>query len=317
VTEKATPTYKFIPPGCYVVAYTKYESAKGANTADRWCDDRAFAAGLPDTCKDPGKTKLSGITPPVGFERYAPDIPNFYAEITLDPSSYTTPTQRVSSPRLVAMYYPKSLLKPGSKKPRTLTVSLTLTSAGSPTIDVMKAASLAVVIPHIVPGESQAPGALVNQQAPWISMPASLKLDPNDPRPTGGPYYPVNISAQVKEIGDPSAFLSAFSTAVTASASDYTKAVTNSISPAALAATEQTATANSATYLQALAQAQADLAKLIAACTPTPTTEAAKAAAQAAYDTVIADRQKANAAALTAGQSQPFANLDGNLTKCF
>jgi hypothetical protein len=314
-----TATYSFTVPGCYIIAYTKYVAASGDPSAAVWCNDAGFSAALPNACSTLGKQRLGALLPGVGFpDKFAPAVPDFYAEIKLSPSNYTTATQQVSVPRVIALYYPHSLLERDSTKPRTLTLTIAMTSGVSAgTTDITKSASAGVVLLDVVPAAKLPPESLVAQQSSWIALPSSLKIASGDPVPDGGPYYPVNISATVKEIGDPNAFLQAFATAVASSAPDYTKAIVNAISPTAIAAAQQQAVTNSAAYLTASAQAATDLGKYLAACSPKPSTPAAIATANGLYQTVLADRQKANAAAMVAGISPPFSPLTQGLNKCF
>jgi hypothetical protein len=319
-TTGGATTYRFTPPGCYVVAYTRYVAKAGDDSASSWCDDTRFSTALPIACSASGKARLAKVLPAIGFPSgFAPAVPDFYAEVKLQASEYRTKTLLVSYPRVIAMRYPHALLDASSQKPRTLTMTLTLSSGASTSAtDLLKTASVAVVVPDVVPAAAVPQETLVAQQSSWVSMPASVTIGAGDPAPNGGPYYPVNISASLKEIGDPNAFLQAFATAVAASAPDYTKAIANAIWPVAVAAAQQQAASNAAAVLAAQAQATTDESKYLAACTPPPKTAAAKKAAEGLYQTVLADRQKANAAAaLTPGAQAPFASLTQGLTPCF
>jgi hypothetical protein len=312
---------KFTSPGCYVVAYTKYVANPADPSAQSWCANAAFSAALPMACTtEDGKARLKSLGPALNVPTgYGPSVPDFYAEIEIHPSNYVSNAAWVGVPQVIAMYYPRSLLEAASKKPRTITITLTVTSgAGAGSTDPTKTASAGVVLANVVPGDSIAQDSLASQQSSWVSVPRILSLGSNDPPPTNGaPYYPVNIATSLKEIGNPSAFLQAFASAVNSSSSDYTKAIVNTISPTAIAAAQQQAASNSAAAMAASAQAFADLGKYLTSCSPAPTTAAAKASAQGAYQTVLADRQKANAAAMTAGISPPFSSLEQGLTQCF
>jgi hypothetical protein len=311
---------KFTSPGCYVVAYTKYVVNRADSSAQSWCADASFSAALPEACTEDGKARLGKLGPALNVPGgYGPRVPDFYAEVEIHPSTYVSNAAWVGVPRVIAMYYPHSLLEAASKKPRTVTITVTLTSgAGAGSSDPTKTASAGVVLANVVPGDPITQDSLAAQQSSWVSVPRTLSLTSNDPPPTNGaPYYPVNIATSIKEVGDPSAFLQAFATAVNSSSSDYTKAIVNTISPAAIAAAQQQAASNSASAMAASAQAFTDLGKYLSSCSPAPTSAAAKAAAQGAYQTVLADRQKANATAMTAGISPPYSSVEQGLTQCF
>jgi hypothetical protein len=315
----ATPP-KFTTPGCYVVAYTKYVPNAADSSAKSWCNNTDFNTALPNACTMDGKARLTSLTAALNIPKgYGPAVPDFYAEIEIGPSTYVSNAAWVGVPRVIAMYYPHSLLAAGSKEPRTITLTLAVTSgAGAGGTDPTKTASVGVVLVNVTPGAPTTQDSLASQQSSWVSIPRTLSLTSNDPPPTNGaPYYPVNIAASIKEVGNPNAFLQAFATAVNSSSSDYTKAIVNTISPTAVAAAQQQAASNSATAMAASAQATTDLGKYLASCSPAPTTAAAKATAQGAYQTVLADRQKANAAAMTAGISPPYGAVDQGLSQCF
>jgi len=322
---------QFTPPGCYVVAYTKFMSPASVGpagdwSAKDWCDDTAFSASLPQACNEGGKKILATFANKHDAEGLPAAIPDFYAEIQLFPSNYEGSGGRVVRPRVVALHYPKSLIEPKSAKPRLLTLSLNLASPGSTANDSMKPASLSIVLQGVTPSPVISEDLLTSQQTSWIAMPTSVPAAAaGAPQPQGGaPYYPVNISAALSEVGDPSVFLQAFAKAVAGSAADYSKAIVNAIPPVPTAATEQQSTSAKATLQSAVAQAESDKAKYLTSCTPAPTTAAAKAAANGAYQTVLADRLKANAAALgittsygTASSPAPYDPIDEGLTKCF
>jgi hypothetical protein len=319
------PTSAFSPPKCYIVAYTKFEKLSGSATAQRWCDDPGFSAGVPSACTASGKSRLDGFGTPTGFSNIAPAVPDFYAEIELDASDYALTGQEVVRPRVIAVYYPHSLIEPASSKPRTVTVGLNLTSPGAPSSDPIKGASVSVVLQGITPGAAVSTEALASQQSAWIVMPTTNDTLGTHALPTqSGPFYPVNISTSLTEIGDPSLFLAAFAKAVGSSATDLSKDIVSAIPTIPTAATQQQAQTSLATLNKAIATAEGDRGKYLAACIPPPTTEAAKSNARSAYYTVIADRQSANSAAFAiaavpgaGGSSLPFPDVRQNLTECF
>jgi hypothetical protein len=311
---------KFTTPGCYVVAYTRYVANPADSTAQAWCANAAFSTALPNACTEEGKARLNKLGPALNVPTgYGPGVPDFYAEIEINPSTYVSNAAWVGVPRVIAMYYPHSLLEAESKKPRTITITLAVTSgAGAGGSDPVKTASAGVVLVNVVPGDSITQDSLAAQQSSWVSVPRTLSLTTNDPPPkNGAPYYPVNIATNIKEVGDPNKFLQAFATAVNSSASDYTKAIVNNVSPAAISAAQLQAANNSASAMAASAQAITDLGKYLSSCSPAPKTAAAKTTAQGAYQTVLADRQKANAAAMAAGVAPPYKDMEEGLSKCF
>ena len=312
---------QFTPPGCYVVAYTKSEAEAAAGSAKSWCDNADFKKSVPSACTDAGKARLDTFGTRHDPEGLPPAVPDFYAEIELFPSGYELSGVMVVRPRVIALHYPESLVERYSKKPRLVTISLNLASPESPDKDPIKPASLGIVLQGVIPGVPVSEESLSSQQSSWIAMPANGSALGAAQKPMGGPYFPFNISATLTEVGDPNLFLQAFAKAVASSAADYTKAIVNAIPPVPTVATQQQSMSAEANLQSAKAVVASDEAKYLSACSPAPTTAAAKASAKAAYETVLADRMKANAAALSvpgsSGSSVPFSPVDQGLTKCF
>jgi len=317
------PQYKFTPPGCYVVAYTRFVPS-GRGPAGGWCGDSGFAASVPDACTAEGGPILKTVETRSDPGDLQAAVPDFYAEIELVPSDYQLPGVTIARPRVIALHYPKSLVEPKSAKPRLVTINLNLTSPGSSASDPVKASSLGIVLQGVTPNVPIAEGSLASQQTSWIAMPTNgTALGANLPQPKGGPYFPVNISATLSEVGDPSIFLQAFAKAVAGSAADYSKAIVSAVPPIPTASTEQQSANAKAALQSAIAQVAADEAKYASTCSPAPATPAAKATANAAYQAVLADRIKANAAALgiaspyDTAPSIPYGQIDQGLSKCF
>src|SRR6185312_4169529 len=319
-TDDHNAPVNLLAPGCYVVAYTQFVNGASVNTgttANDWCSNADFKGGVPDSCEN-GRDKLQNLKniPPYVSVHMA--VPDFYAEIKLEPQSNSAsltnaaPSYDIVSPKVIAIYYPKSLLKPGSTDPRTLSITLTLSSAAPATAstpDPMAAASPAITISGIVPGTTVPDLMLANQQVTWLATPKDIpyKSKQNEP-----PFLPINIKAQIHEIGDPSIFLSALSTAVSGNATSLTTAVTNAISPTAIATAQQTAATNQGALSAAQAQVQSDTSKYLVLCAAHPTSASDKMAARAAYNTIQADMWKANAAADAVDAAAPYA-IPGDL----
>jgi hypothetical protein len=312
------PTWKFSPPQCYVVAYTSY--VNGGSGPSGWCKNSNFAKGVAACDSDAGTYRLSMVSPPDGSHPgFGLAVPDAYFEVQMEPEVYHNSAVVIARPKVLAMYYPKSLIEPTSDKPRAITLTLTHAPVVA-AADPAKVTAIGIYLPHVVPKveDTKFAAALANQQSSWTAFPITVTIATTDTKPQSGlSYYPVTISAKLQEIGNPSAFLQAFSAAVANSAPDLTKAVANDISPVARATADQQDQTNQGAYYAALATAEMDLGKMITACTPRPTTDTAKAAARAASNQVKADRAKANAAAVAARIEKPFKALDGGLAGCF
>ncbi len=295
------------PPGCYVVAYTQTDAKASA-----WCDDKSFNSGVTATCKN-GKQIIESLYAKDHLkdqkELYSKSlaVPEFYAEIGFDRSGY----EPIVRPRLVALYYPKSLLDPSSSKKRTVTISLALTSPENN--DALKAASIALSIPGITPSPQISDEALVDAQTNWSSLPI---IKPTKPLKEEGAYFPITITATLHEVGDPSLFLAAFSKAVSGSTSDISKAIGNAILPAGQAAAELQANTYLANYYSAHASALKSNSDYLAACSKNPSSQPDKQAAEALYYILLSNRQKANIAAATANVPPPFSSTSPD-TQCF
>jgi hypothetical protein len=316
-TNAVTKTVDLIPPACYVVAYSKPVAA-----GTHWCDDPVFAASVPKTCqvgRSPlgllkVREELGGVAQP-GIAGLS--VPEIYFEIGFDSAGY----EQVVRPRIIAMHYPKSIIQPGSSEARAITLQIDITSPLA--TDPMKAAQVVMVIPNVAPAAPVDPASTANVITGWTTIPVTKgPTEVPDPKGTK-PFLPVTMKATLNEVGDPHAFLQAFAKAFGASAGDYSKAITNELSPIGQATAQQAQDKNTADYTTALAAAQKSRGELLAICAPTatpPATAQAKAAADSQLTTVQANQMKANLGADLAGvKPRPFpaATTVEGFTKCW
>jgi hypothetical protein len=306
--EEQNNKYGLVAPACYVVAYTQTSS-----DAKSWCDDPDFKKGVAKTCNN-GQSILDKLAAKEHIDRQAEpytdklELPEFYAEIAFEKSGF----EDIVRPKVIALYYPKSLLQPDSSKARHLTISLSFTSPL--TNDPLKAASVAIDMVGVTPGQTISQTDLVNARSAWTSVPV---VKPTDTLSTEGPYLPVTITASIHEVGDPSLFLAAFAKAVSGSSADYSKAISNEILPSARATAQELDTTNQASYNSAVAAAASSYSSYLTGCTGKTLSAAGNANEMGLYYAVIANRQKANVAAQTAGQSLPFASTAPSNNGCF
>lgn len=221
-------------PQCYIVAYVKPTDKETS-----WCENEGFKSSVGKTCED-GRALL------ISLQKEKPhpqklDVPDFYTEIRLDPSEYPN----IALPKIVALYYPKSLLQPISKDPRTITISLKTSSLGQKKTlrsatatpdtsnkEASKDDGIKIIISGVIPGEKISVDNLAVQTG-WVNLPV-VDLPQNNLQPKNWQRYsPVNIISTVHEVGEPSAFLAAFAKAFSGSSGEYSKAVSSSVFPAA------------------------------------------------------------------------------------
>jgi hypothetical protein len=323
--------YEITAPRCYVVAYTK-----PADKPQNWCTAKSdFLDQMTATCSK-GKGVLDGLTirertfgddgKLVGNDmEYSLDnlaVPErFYAEIALEPAGFAT----VAKPRVVAMYYPKSLLQASSTKPRALTLTLNFTSPTGGTSDAFKAATVSVFFPAITPGPKLDEATLRRELTSWTMIPPENAVAPKQEDLKAVyqkvRYLPVTISAQLSEIGDPSAFLAAFAQAFGGSAGELTKDVLGGISiSGAPSSYAQQAATNQAKYYSDLGGAQQSRSQLLALCSKGRLLPSDKANAQGLFNATVAKQQTANLDAAIIGQSTPFSNagqVEGVTDSCW
>lgn len=300
----ATGTVEVIPPGCYVVAY-----AGPATESTPWCSDGEFASSVQRTC-GVGASVLAGlrVREPLTLPQPSIDtlsVPEFYAEIAFEPSG----SADIVRPYLAAVHYPRSVIDPGSKKPRMLSLTLELGSAQKD--DPMKAATVSMLLPSVTPGIPVGDATKAQVITGWTSVPSRFTATPPDPDVGKKvPFLPVTIKASFNEVGDPSKFLQAFAKAFGASAGDYSKAITAEISPVGQASAQQDQDKKAADYATALAAAQKSRADLLSACAANPASPQARASAESLNTSAVANQRKANLAADQAGVGRPFPSPD-------
>ena len=252
---------KVDPPACYVVAYAKPIDAAESDKSNNWCNDSAFSTAMTSSCSQAGLKVLNALYP--SAKTYTPggtpnsaDIqpvmtslttPTFYAEISLKGANYS----QIVQPRVVALYYPKSLLEPDdTDKARTVTISLTPSSFQSSGADPFKGAAVSLLITGIKPGHPLSPVALaLHQQSGWTQIPPATIDNGSKPAnlAAGMPYYPINITAELHEIGQPNQFLQGFAKAFNSDVPNYAKTAVNDLLPAGQQAAQTQSLANSST----------------------------------------------------------------------
>ena len=307
VVENArSPTV--LPPGCYVVALA--ELAAGTTS---WCDDPGFAAGVPQSCSARGKRMLRDLSAydapgKDGLSVYGVTVPEVYAEIALTPSGYP----EIVRPRIVALYYPRSLQWARSDDPRNLTLTLDFASD-------LKPGAIVVNLAHVRPRATMSDEDLADQSAAWTRSP---KLpDPDKNATHDNRFLPVTINAKLKEIGQPSAFLRAFAPALGGAKGDIAKAALSEISPAQRESAANQQQANLATEESKRAAVYSAMASYQSACDAVkgargkPGFESEQNKARAAWLTLIAAERSANVAAAQADRTPQF-NPD-SVPDCF
>lgn len=313
------------PPQCYVVAYTQ---PLPDGPAKSWCSDTNGFASMKQTCAS-GAEILKGLKirePLYNGTSVVDDgnnsledlaVPEFYAEIELDASGFNS----VVRPRVVALYYPQSLLQKGSEKPRMLSITVTPSSPVSVTPDQFKSASVAVIFPSITPSKNISSDELKTAMVAWNGVPDAKPFLANIPANSlvalyktlsnnNTAYVPVTINGAVNEIGDPSVVLAAFAQAFGSVGTDVSKNVMSDVSlngaPSTMAAAMAKATSD---YQIALGGAQQARSALILSCAKNPSTAGDKANAQSLFTNTIGKQNAANLAAEQAGISPlPFPN---------
>lgn len=310
--------FELASPGCYIVAY-----AKPSSLAKQWCDEAdGFAKAVPDTCRN-GREFLAGLS--IRETAYGRDgnplndtdnslaflsVPEFYAEIQLDSSGYAT----VSRPRIVAMYYPQSLLAHDSTKPRMLTLGISLVTPLEN--DSFKAAQVAMILPSIVPASDLSAIQFKTAMVAWANVPKPQTINDQDALKklfdSKSGYLPVTMTASIGEVGDPNVFLAAFAQAFSGSTGDLTKGMLAGINlgggPSANSQAQSQAQAN---YFVALGAAQLSRSQLLAACVKAPLTSASdKANAESLFNATVGKQRAANVSAALAGVSLPFTSPD-------
>lgn len=177
----------------------------------RWCEDGSgpFAIDAPAVCRyfaepQPAVARAASLAP---ANWSGNSLPALYAEIRLEPAT----DGRGVLPRLVALYYPQGIHggRFAGDVPRTLQLSVAATTPEG-------AAALGSLVLHVdgaVPARGVQTGTLMPTAGAnvWAAV---LSIPPRYAAPEfGGPIIPVNVTAEVRETGNPDPFLQALSTA--------------------------------------------------------------------------------------------------------
>ena len=196
---------EYLLPSCAVMAISN-------STPEDWCKDQDSAFKDQGFCTNKASHITHLLNSPRGASRrFGTRAPSFYAEIELIPS----PDSVGLLPRLFTLYYPGAIhdvKKFKSDKPRDLSLTVAATTpGGGPALT-----SLLVVLKGLVPlqemivRQPEVEQAVENQildnvEPPlWIVVSAMPKKAPNVDK--GTHFHPVNITASVREVGDPSKF---------------------------------------------------------------------------------------------------------------
>lgn len=230
-----------------------------------WCDhsdspfDKNGAICKYFEDKDAAVNQTPGLSP--ANWAMGTSLPAFYAEVQLEAAT----DKRGVLPKVVALYYPKGIhgRKFANDKPRTLQFTVAAaTPEGSSALS-----SIVVRLENLTPaaatvrtgGDIPATGGRV-----WA---AALAIPEKYTAPDGGSIIPVNVSAEVREIGDSNIFLQAMAKAF-AGQKDALKEQAKAQIAAATAEVEPAAV-QSAYDAQAAAVYAAE-AKVRSECSPTP-----------------------------------------------
>jgi hypothetical protein len=163
-------------------------------------------------------------------------------------------------PKAVVMYYRNSLLTKDSRKSRALTITIASSqltgysdtaaasaaqgqAAGATKVETSAAAkagllnvNFAITLNAVQPGAKPQDADLAPYPPQVFLVPGlrdSVKLSqlPQDPHSLALDRVPVNVTATVHEIGDPSLFLAALVGATQSAGSDYSKAIVSAVLP--------------------------------------------------------------------------------------
>lgn len=254
---------RVLPPVCYVVAVARPKSG-----ATSWCDQQDFVSAVGSSCTGTGRSILDDLQNKpnrvlTSFQ-YPLDLPLFYAEIFLEPSGYagSTTSTSIVAPTIVSTYYPKSLLGGAIEqgKPKHLSLTITFSSpvqpssnSNGPVNDPFKGATVNLDILGVTPGpDASASEMASNSHTTWAIVPIDAVPDTTayhdmlTGQPAPGPAKAVSVTASIHEVGDPNAFLQAFSSSFgsQSSLSSLNTAISAAISPVSTVA----AANNSASY---------------------------------------------------------------------
>ena len=267
--KSGEPTYYL--PTCVTMAISNSEPKK-------WCAEAPFKDKTVCKKNNNCQSRLESLlTFPKGTPlRRGSNVPKFYAEIELYPS----PDQRAFMPRLRALYYPAGIHKSGKfsgNKKRDLLLKV----MGSEPSGDTAISTISVVLKDMVPSnklvvregsfKTAIPNAALDNAEPtlWTAVAASPKHLLDHPSP-GTRFYPVNLSGEVREIGDPNKFLQVLASAFTKNQEDLAKELKSRLVPGqrreAEANTELQNLSNASSIATAIAKAYENEIKLWTAC---------------------------------------------------
>jgi hypothetical protein len=226
--------------------------------------------------------------------------PEFYAEISFLNSGY----QEIVYPQIASIYYPHSLLQASSSKPRTTVIGIDIASPLSP--DPFKSASVAIVLPAIVPGPDVLGFAQDRMQSPWVFRPLESVAVKGVDLPTihshNGRYLPVSMKGSVNEVGDPSLFLASLNSAFGASTGSLTSTVMGGISLSGAPSSIEKQTEQAGIDAQkAHATALSAVSAFVKACSSGAATEADVINRHALFEAAVSAQRASNLAASLAG----------------
>jgi hypothetical protein len=201
--EPKSKTYSLM--SCAVVTLS------GSNPAG-WCDKAGspFAKSAPAVCRyfkdlqSPANQKPS-LTP---ASWKGQSLPTLYAEIELEAAA----DKRGVLPKLVALYYPPKSIHGGkfdNGKQRTLQLTVAAATAeGSSALG-----SLVIRLDDTLPDAEVQLGEAIRPAGARAWAAALAVPEKYSPPEEGGSIIPVNVTSEVREIGDPNRFLQALAVA--------------------------------------------------------------------------------------------------------
>jgi hypothetical protein len=212
-------------PRCAIVAISK-------SSPKTWCDFPAFKSSL--QCRDDGAggsllsgqlTQINGVPELKGV-----GAPSFYAEIELHPST----DMLAGIPRLKSLYYPKAIhnsRKFSGDKKRDLSITLETTFPNGTSAAGAVHIQLRDIVPNsslIVRTKNDSQKILDNTAQPiWITFSKAPDKLPSVPKDA---YFgPVNVKAEVREVGDPNLFLQSIASYIDKNSEDISEKIKGKI----------------------------------------------------------------------------------------
>jgi hypothetical protein len=243
---------------CMVVTLSNSDPESWCNRGDSpFKNDGAICKYFAD--KDAPVNKTPGLTPANWV--LGTSLPAFYAEIQLEAAT----DKRGVLPKLVTLYYAKGIhgRKFSNNKPRTLQISVAAaTPEGSSALS-----STVIRVENIAPDTQIRTGTDIPAAGGRVWAAALAIPEKYTPPEGGGAIIPVNVSAEIREIGDPNLFLQALAKAF-ASQKDALKEQAKAQIAAATAEVDPAAVQS--TYDAQAAAVYAAEAKVRNACRPNP-----------------------------------------------